>query len=60
MYYQLDPQLLGRRDEEFPVERCCQGAACLPAGQAGRHAVLTYIRTDAYVPLLKVGARLAV
>ena len=54
VYYGLDPVMLGRRDEEFPVTRCCEADRCLVQDRQPRYAVLTYIRTDAYFPLLQV------
>lgn len=52
-YYGLDARMLGRRQLDFPVKRCCESETCLCANKQ-RHALVTYIRTDAYLPLLKV------
>ncbi|GAB4818121.1 hypothetical protein N2152v2_005167 [Parachlorella kessleri] len=51
-YYGLDARLLGRRDTEFPVKRCCVADACQQMDRK-RYALVTYIRTDAYLPLLR-------
>jgi len=56
-FFQDDPQLLGRKASDFPLKRCCEADGCLVQGRQPRHAVITYIRTDAYLPLLQAGAR---
>ncbi|GAB4814352.1 hypothetical protein N2152v2_001398 [Parachlorella kessleri] len=52
VYYSSDPMLFGRNDVAFPAPHCCVGAACAQP-HTGRVAVLTYIRSDNYLPLLK-------
>ena len=44
---------VGRRDEVDPSPRCCTGHDCLQRSR-GRHAVITALRTDNYLPLLLV------
>ncbi len=46
----------GRRDEVDPSPRCCTGEDCLQRSR-GRHAVVTALRTDNYLPLLLVSTR---
>lgn len=60
LYYGLDPSMLGRSDARFPSPRCCPDGGCAAAqggGGAGsgstRVAVVTYLRDDAYAPLLQ-------
>ncbi len=43
----------GRRVEADPSPRCCTGEDCLQRSR-GRHAVITALRTDNYLPLLLV------
>ena len=52
LYYGLDPRFLGRSDDAWgPAPRCCADEACA-AGPGARVGVLTYLRGDAYAPLL--------
>ena len=43
---------MGRIDYEHPSPRCCVDSECL-AGDKGKYAVLTTLRTDKYLPLLQ-------
>ena len=52
-----DMPCAGRRDEVDPSPRCCTGEDCLQRSRR-RHAVVTALRTDNYLPLLLVGTRL--
>lgn len=59
LYYGLDPILLGRSEELFPAPHCCRDESCSNGcGSVGDHpqrrvAVVTYLRDDAYLPLLQ-------
>jgi hypothetical protein len=44
--------LEGRVDTDFPSPRCCEDEECLKRDK-GRHAVLTTLRSDDYLPLLE-------
>ena len=44
--------LQGRIDKDFPSPRCCVDEECLSKSK-GRHAVLTTLRSDNYLPLLE-------
>ncbi|KAK9813758.1 hypothetical protein WJX73_007760 [Symbiochloris irregularis] len=48
----IDPYLEGRREDSDPAPRCCSGEGCL-TDKPGRHAVITALRSDSYLPLLK-------
>ena len=42
----------GRIDSNYPSPRCCSGIECIETS-SGRHAVLTTLRSDNYLPLLQ-------
>ena len=48
----LKARLEGRIDTDFPSPRCCEDEECLKVNR-GRHAILTTLRSDAYLPLLE-------
>lgn len=47
------PPSLVRNDATFPAPHCCEGAACIPDPATARNLVLTYVRSDNYLPLLR-------
>ena len=48
----LMAKLEGRIDTDFPSPRCCEDEECLKRDR-GKHAVLTTLRSDDYLPLLE-------
>lgn len=46
--------LSGRSEEGDPSPRCCVAEDCLQRGHRQRHAVVSALRTDSYLPLLQV------
>lgn len=53
-YYGLDPAMLGRSETTHPAPWCCRDEGCAADLAAGhRVAVVTYLRDDHYVPLLR-------
>ena len=45
-----------RAEETDPSPRCCIAEDCLAAGHRRRHAVVSALRTDAYLPMLQARA----
>lgn len=53
-YYNLDPAMMGRSEAAHPAPRCCRDEACAFTGAPGqRAAVVTYLRDDTYLPLMR-------
>lgn len=50
--YDLDPHMLGRSEAQHPAPHCCTDERCA-AAPGDRKAVVTYLRGDAYAPLLQ-------